>query len=101
MWFINICLECDWGYLVELFDKVNGCLLIFFMGKVVGGGLLINVMIWVCGYKNDFDYWVVEIGDDGWNYKSVLDIYKWIEDWYGFVDDSCCGIGGCFFMIEV
>jgi GMC oxidoreductase len=44
------------------------------MGKVVGGGSSVNVMVWSRGHKNDFDYWAAEAGDDAWNYAHVLDV---------------------------
>ena len=101
MWPTNIRSERDWGYSAEPSDKVNGRSLILPMGKVVGGGSSINVMIWARGHKNDFDHWAAETGDDGWNYKSVLEIYKRIEDWHGPADDSRRGTGGRLFMTEV
>lgn len=64
------------------------------MGCVIGGGSSINVMVYVCGYKSDYDYWVVEVGDVVWNYDYVLVIYKCIEDWQGIFDLVYCGQGG-------
>jgi choline dehydrogenase-like flavoprotein len=40
-------------------------------------------MVWARGHKNDFDHWAKEAGDDAWNYRHVLDIYRRIEDWHG------------------
>jgi choline dehydrogenase len=101
MWPTNIRSERDWGYTAEPSDKVNGRSLILPMGKVVGGGSSINVMIWARGHKNDFDFWASETGDDAWNYDSVLEIYKRIEDWQGAPDDSRRGTGGKLFVTEV
>jgi choline dehydrogenase len=101
MWGGNIRSERDWGYTAEPSDKVNGRSLILPMGKVVGGGSSINVMIWARGHKNDFDFWASETGDAAWNYDNVLEIYKRIEDWHGPQDSSRRGNGGKLFVTEV
>ena len=56
------------------------------MGKVLGGGSSINVMVWARGHKNDWDFFASEAGDPAWNYESVLNIYRRIEDWHGAPD---------------
>lgn len=101
MWGSNIRSERDWGYTAQPSDKVNGRSLILPMGRVVGGGSSINVMIWARGHKNDFDFWAAETGDDGWSYASVLEIYKRIEDWHGPADAARRGTGGRLFVQEV
>lgn len=53
------------------------------MGKVLGGGSSINVMVWARGHRSDWDYFAQEAGDDSWNYEHVLGIYREIEDWQG------------------
>ncbi|MEC7256326.1 MAG: GMC family oxidoreductase N-terminal domain-containing protein, partial [Pseudomonadota bacterium] len=88
LWPTNIMSDRDWGYMAEPSDAVNGRSLILPMGKVVGGGSSINVMIWARGHKNDFEFWASETGDEGWSYANVLDIYKRIEDWHGPEDPT-------------
>jgi choline dehydrogenase len=68
------------------------------MGKVLGGGSSINVMIWTRGHKTDWDYFASEAGDPGWSYESVLRIYRQIEDWRGIADPKCRGTGGMVFV---
>jgi choline dehydrogenase len=94
MWPTNIRSERDWGHSADPSDTVNGRSLILPMGKVVGGGSSVNVMVWSRGHKNDFDYWAAEAGEDAWNYAHVLDIYKRIEDWQGKPDAARRGQGG-------
>ncbi|WP_254694025.1 GMC family oxidoreductase [Sulfitobacter sp. D7] len=101
MWSTNIMSERDWGYMAEPSDKVNGRSLILPMGKVVGGGSSINVMIWARGHKNDFDFWASETGDEAWNYENVLEIYKRIENWQGTPDDTRRGTDGRLFVDQV
>ncbi len=62
----------DWNYAAEPSPAVNGRSLILPMGKVVGGGSSVNVMIWARGHRNDFEFWASETGDDAWNYANVL-----------------------------
>ncbi|WP_137155618.1 GMC family oxidoreductase N-terminal domain-containing protein [Rhizobium sp. FKL33] len=101
MWPTNIRSERDWGYSATPSASVNGRSLILPMGKVIGGGSSINVMIWARGHKNDFDFWASETGDDAWNYRNVLEIYKRIEDWQGVQDTSRRGVGGRLFVTDV
>jgi choline dehydrogenase len=68
------------------------------MGKVLGGGSSINVMAWARGHKNDWDFFAAEAGDTAWNYDSVLNIYRRIEDWHGTPDPKYRGIGGPVFV---
>lgn len=101
MWPTNIRSERDWGYSAEPSDKVNGRSLILPMGKVIGGGSSINVMIWARGHKNDFDFWASETGDKAWAYENVLNIYRRIEDWHGPQDNNRRGTGGRLYVCEV
>ena len=68
------------------------------MGKVVGGGSSINVMVWARGHKVDFDNWAEITGDSAWNYESVLEIYRRIEDWQGADDPQYRGKGGLLWV---
>jgi choline dehydrogenase len=101
MWPTNLRSERDWGHTADASPDVNGRSLILPMGKVVGGGSSINVMVWARGHKNDFDFWAAETGDDGWNYESVLGIYRRIEDWQGTPDEKRRGKGGRLWVTPV
>jgi choline dehydrogenase len=68
------------------------------MGKTLGGGSSINLMIWSRGHKSDWDFFAAEAGDPAWNYQSVLDIYRRIEDWHGMPDPEYRGAGGLVFV---
>jgi choline dehydrogenase-like flavoprotein len=50
------------------------------MGKGLGGGSSVNVMVWARGHRSDWDHFAAETGDPNWNYGSVLDIYRRIRD---------------------
>jgi choline dehydrogenase len=68
------------------------------MGKVLGGGSSINVMVWARGHKNDWDFFAAEARDPAWSHESVLNIYRRIEDWHGAPDPKYRGTGGPVFV---
>jgi choline dehydrogenase len=83
IWMSNIGSARDWQFEAEPSVELLGRRAALPMGKVLGGGSSINGLIWARGHKNDFDSWAEEVGDSGWNYASVLEIYKRIESWDG------------------
>lgn len=93
-WPLNLGSERDWGFMAEPNGHLNGRSIPMNMGKVLGGGSSINVMVWARGHRADWNYFAAEAGDAGWNYESVLAIYRRIEDWHGPHDPSRRGQGG-------
>src|SRR6202043_65649 len=80
-WPLNIGSERDWAFTAQPNPQLNGRSIPLNMGKVLGGGSSINVMAWARGHKNDWDFFASESGEPAWNYESVLEIYRRIEDW--------------------
>jgi choline dehydrogenase len=68
------------------------------MGKVLGGGSSINIMVWARGHKQDWDLFAFEANDPAWSYESVLKIYRRLEDWHGVPDSMYRGTGGPVFV---
>ncbi len=97
-WPLNLGSERDWGFRGQPGGSVNGRSIPFSMGKVLGGGSSINVMVWARGHKHDWDFFASEAGDAAWNYESVLKIYRRIEDWHGLPDPEYRGTGGPVFV---
>src|SRR5215468_2499700 len=97
-WVTNIGSERYWQFQAEPNPHLNGRAIPLGMGKVLGGGSSINAMIWARGHKSDWDFFASETGDPAWGYKSVLDIYRRIEDWHGAPDPRYRGIGGPVFV---
>jgi choline dehydrogenase len=97
-WFTNLGTERDWGFKSEPNAHINGRQMPLSMGKVLGGGSSINVMIWSRGHKNDWDYFASESGDPRWSYENVLKIYRHIEDWQGKPDPERRGKGGLVYV---
>lgn len=82
-WPLNLGSERDWGFAAEADPRLSGRAIPFSMGKVLGGGSTINVMIWARGHRNDWDLFASESGEPAWSYEQVLDLYRHIEDWQG------------------
>lgn len=98
-WFLNLGSELDWNFRAQPNPHLNGRAIPLDMGKVLGGGSSINVMAWARGHKNDWNYFASEADDPAWNYESVLEIYKRIEDWHGAPDPKYRGTGGLVFVL--
>src|SRR5260370_21971669 len=97
-WFENFGTERDWSFVSQPNPNLKGRSVPLNMGKVLGGGSSINVMIWARGHKTDWDFFASESGDPAWNYESVLEIYRRMEDWQGAPDPTRRGTGGLVFV---
>jgi choline dehydrogenase len=93
-WPMNLGSERDWAFAAEPNPHLNGRAMPLNMGKVLGGGSSINVMVWARGHKNDWEHFADASGDPGWGYASVLAIYRRIENWQGASDPLRRGVGG-------
>lgn len=98
MWPLNLGTERDWSFQTVPGESVNGRTIPMSMGKVLGGGSSINAMIWARGHQSDWDFFAAESGDPAWDYASVLEIYRRIEDWHGVPDPRYRGTGGPLFV---
>jgi choline dehydrogenase len=97
-WPLNLGSERTWGFVGQPSPYVNGRSIPLAMGKVLGGGSSVNAMAWAHGHKNDWEFFASEAADPAWNYESVLEIYKRIEDWQGAPDAKYRGTGGPVFV---
>lgn len=93
-WPLNLGSERDWAFVAQPNPHLNGRSIPLNMGKVLGGGSSINVMLWARGHRSDWDYFAEASGDPAWGYESVLEIYRRIEDWQGKSDPARRGTGG-------
>lgn len=99
-WPLNLGSSRDWAFVGEPSPQLNGRRLSLNMGKVLGGGSSINVMVWARGHKSDWDHFAQESGDPAWSYESVLNYYRRIEDWHGSADPARRGTGGPVFIAQ-
>jgi choline dehydrogenase len=97
-WFENLGTERDWKFVAQPNLHLKGRSMPLSMGKVLGGGSSINVLAWARGHRHDWDFFAAESGDAAWNYESVLEIYRHIEDWNGVADPGRRGSGGLVFV---
>ncbi len=97
-WPKNLGSERDWAFPGQPNPRVNGRSIPFAMGKVLGGGSSINVMVWARGHRRDWDAFAVESGDPAWSYESVLNLYRRVEDWHGAPDPKHRGTGGPIYV---
>jgi len=73
----------DWLYRTEPSDRY--CLAMQYQqcnwprGRVLGGCSSINAMMYIRGNRKDYDHWA-QLGNEGWNYDSVLPYFKKMED---------------------
>jgi choline dehydrogenase len=93
-WPLNLGSDRDWQFAAQPNPHLNHRSIPLNMGKVLGGGSSINVMVWARGHQSDWDHFARVADDEAWNYRSVLDIYRRIEDWRGEPDPIRRGIGG-------
>ena len=94
LWPTNLGSERDWGFQALPNPHLNGREIPMSMGKGLGGGSSINVMVWARGHKSDWEFFASEAGDPRWGYEHVLGIYRRIENWQGTPDPAYRGTGG-------
>ncbi|WP_460135162.1 GMC family oxidoreductase [Pseudomonas sp. S1_E04] len=93
-WPLNLGSERDWNFTAAANPHVNHRQIPLNMGRGLGGGSSINVMVWARGHMNDWEDFAAQSGDPAWNYASVLKIYQRIEDYRGPADPARRGNGG-------
>jgi len=93
-WPLNLGGERDWNFSGEANPNLNQRKMPLNMGRGLGGGSSINVMVWARGHKNDWEDFAAESADPAWNYASVLKIYQRVEDYWGLADSLRRGAGG-------
>jgi choline dehydrogenase len=91
-WVMNIGAPHDYFYTCAPTNLVNNRIIPLPRGKVLGGSGSINALMWARGNKADYNNWAAA-GNAGWDYESVLPLFKKIEDWEGGETDFH-GAGG-------
>ncbi|CAD5106195.1 GMC family oxidoreductase [Zestomonas carbonaria] len=99
-WPSNLGSERDWAFVGQPNPHLNGRRLSLNMGKGLGGGSSINVMVWARGHRSDWDHFAAESGDPAWGYDSVLGYYGRIENWQGSPDAVRRGSGGPVYVAQ-
>ncbi|KZB97402.1 Oxygen-dependent choline dehydrogenase [Methylobacterium radiotolerans] len=94
LWPTNLGGPRDWGFRAEPNAHLNGRALSMAMGKGLGGGSSVNVMVWARGHRSDWDAFATEADDTAWGYENVRAIYRRIENWRGAPDPAHRGSDG-------
>jgi choline dehydrogenase len=97
-WASNIKTERDWNFQTRPNPYLNGRTDSIAAGKVLGGGSSINALAWARGHRSDWDYFAEQAGDPAWSWKSVLNLYRELEDWQGTPDPDYRGTGGLLYV---
>ncbi|WP_417429351.1 GMC family oxidoreductase [Halpernia sp.] len=78
--------KMDWAFSTELQKFVNNRKIFIPRGKSLGGCSATNAMAYVRGNSNDYDSWK-EMGNESWDYKSILKYFKKSENNHSFNDE--------------
>src|ERR1700758_4056461 len=70
----------DWLYRTCPEPGLNGRVLSYPRGRVLGGSSSINGMIYMRGQREDYDEWARVTGDASWSWNAVLPVFKRSED---------------------
>jgi choline dehydrogenase-like flavoprotein len=71
--------RADWMFKTGAESGLNGRVLAYPRGRVIGGSSAINAMIYMRGQAADYDGWR-QIGLPGWGWDDVLPLFKRQED---------------------
>jgi choline dehydrogenase len=71
----------DWMFTTESEPGLNGRVLNYPRGKVLGGSSAINAMIYMRGQREDYDHWR-QLGLEGWGWDDVRPIFRGHVDHY-------------------
>jgi choline dehydrogenase len=78
--------EHDWAFRAKPNPRLKGRAIPMAMGKVLGGGSSINVMVWSRGHKKDWDHFAAEAGDEGWNRVNDLRLHVRVDRIVSYVN---------------
>ena len=77
-WRANWGSDADWLYRTVPQANLDGRVIDWNRGKVLGGSSTINAMTWVWGHKADFDEWA-SAGNVGWDFASLKPVFRQME----------------------
>lgn len=68
----------DWDLATVPQTQLDGASRPLPQGKVLGGGSILNAMVWKRGGKDDYDTWEA-LGNPGWGWNSLLPYFKKVK----------------------
>ena len=72
--------RADWMFQTQPVPGLDGRVLAYPRGKVIGGSSAINAMIYMRGQAADYDVWRDDLGLSGWGWDDVLPLFMAQED---------------------
>ena len=75
----------DWNYDSEPQVSLGGRTVFWPRGKMLGGSSSINAMMWVRGFRADYDSWAETAGSE-WSYDALLPYFRSVERVEGNTD---------------
>ncbi|GAA5049663.1 GMC family oxidoreductase [Nocardia callitridis] len=70
--------EADWDYLTEPQPQLDNRQIYWPRGKLFGGSSSMNAMMWVRGFRADYDEWA-ELAGDEWGFDAAVAQFRRIE----------------------
>ncbi len=83
--------RADWGFTTAAEPGLNGRVLNYPRGRVLGGCSSINGMIYMRGQARDYDLWR-QMGNPGWGWDDVLPYFKAHEDQWALEPEAFDGM---------
>jgi choline dehydrogenase len=78
----NLCHDkFNWYYHTLPQPHLDGRVMYWPRGRVLGGSSSINAMVYIRGHALDYDRWASREGAAGWSYFEVLPYFKRAETW--------------------
>eukprot|EP01083_Nonionella_stella_P031573 86461_1 len=71
--------QYNWYYHTEAQSSMDGRVMYWPRGRVLGGSSALNAMVYIRGHALDYDRWVKE-GANGWSYEECLPYFKKAEN---------------------
>lgn len=65
----------DWGLVTVPQLQLDGKSRPFPQGKALGGGSVINGMVWARGGRDDFDAWA-DLGNPEWDWNNLFNYFR-------------------------
>ncbi|KAJ6588648.1 alcohol oxidase [Mycena capillaripes] len=62
----------DWNYTTTLQENMNGRVIPYIRGFVLGGSSSVNYMVYTRGSKEDYDRFATITGDEGWSWDRII-----------------------------
>ncbi|WP_167474832.1 GMC family oxidoreductase [Nocardia arthritidis] len=84
--------EVDWDYLTAPQPELKNREIYWPRGKMFGGSSSMNAMMWVRGFRADYDEWALLAGEE-WGFAAAVDQFRRIEQVEGaqFPDEGTTG----------